>query len=170
MRKLIEFTLVSIDGVVDSPERWAKFDDEASELSLHEIDNYDAFVMGRSTTNIAAGDLARVEMSAALIFGARVRYLSHPTSGRSRSRGGRTGGSSSRCTRSSGTSTGRCSPMAEFITWMSWGRGASPGWTSRNRLSHRRSVNYQPDIGKQTSDWRKPCARSSTPPSSRSTA
>jgi dihydrofolate reductase len=49
MRKLIESTLVSLDGVIESPERWATFDDEASELSMRELDNYDAFVMGRVT-------------------------------------------------------------------------------------------------------------------------
>jgi dihydrofolate reductase len=49
MRKLIESTLVSLDGVIESPEHWAIFDDEASELSMQELDNYDAFVMGRVT-------------------------------------------------------------------------------------------------------------------------
>jgi len=49
MRKLIESTLVSLDGVVESPERWALFDAEDSEQSLQELDNYDAFVMGRVT-------------------------------------------------------------------------------------------------------------------------
>jgi dihydrofolate reductase len=49
MRKLIESTLVSLDGVIESPERWATFDDEASALSMQELDNYDAFVMGRVT-------------------------------------------------------------------------------------------------------------------------
>ena len=49
MRKLIESTLVSLDGVIEAPERWAIFDDEASELSMRELDNYDAFVMGRVT-------------------------------------------------------------------------------------------------------------------------
>jgi dihydrofolate reductase len=49
MRKLIESTLVSLDGVIESPERWAIFGDEASELSMQELDNYDAFVMGRVT-------------------------------------------------------------------------------------------------------------------------
>ena len=34
MRKLIESTLVSLDGVIESPERWAPFDDEASQLSM----------------------------------------------------------------------------------------------------------------------------------------
>jgi dihydrofolate reductase len=49
MRKLIESTLVSLDGVVESPERWAIFDDESTQLSMRELDNYDAFVMGRIT-------------------------------------------------------------------------------------------------------------------------
>jgi dihydrofolate reductase len=49
MRKLIESTLVSLDGVIESPERWAIFDDEATQQSMRELDNYDAFVMGRVT-------------------------------------------------------------------------------------------------------------------------
>ena len=49
MRKLIESTLVSLDGVIEAPERWAIFDDEATQLSMQELDNYDAFVMGRIT-------------------------------------------------------------------------------------------------------------------------
>ena len=49
MRKLIESTLVSVDGVIESPERWAIFDDEATQRSMQELDNYDAFVMGRIT-------------------------------------------------------------------------------------------------------------------------
>jgi dihydrofolate reductase len=49
MRKLIESTLVSVDGVIESPERWATFDDEASDLSMQELDSYDAFVLGRVT-------------------------------------------------------------------------------------------------------------------------
>ena len=49
MRKLIESTLVSLDGVIESPERWATFDDEATHLSMQELDRYDAFVLGRVT-------------------------------------------------------------------------------------------------------------------------
>jgi dihydrofolate reductase len=49
MRKLIESTLVSLDGVIEAPERWATFDAEATALSLEQLDNYDAFVMGRVT-------------------------------------------------------------------------------------------------------------------------
>ena len=44
MRKLIESTLVSLDGVIESPERWAIFDEEATQRSMQELDNYDAFV------------------------------------------------------------------------------------------------------------------------------
>ena len=49
MRKLIESTLVSLDGVIESPERWAIFDEAATQRSMQELDNYDAFVMGRVT-------------------------------------------------------------------------------------------------------------------------
>src|SRR3954452_982222 len=49
MRKLIESTLVSLDGVIEAPERWAIFDDEATELSMHGLDDFDGFVMGRVT-------------------------------------------------------------------------------------------------------------------------
>lgn len=49
MRKLVESTLVSLDGVIESPNRWSLFDDEAAQVSMQELDNYDAFVMGRAT-------------------------------------------------------------------------------------------------------------------------
>jgi dihydrofolate reductase len=49
MRKLIESTIVSLDGVIESPERWSVFDEEAVQLSMQDLDNYDAFVMGRVT-------------------------------------------------------------------------------------------------------------------------
>ena len=49
MRKLIESTLVSLDGVTEAPERWASFDAEDAALSLEQRSNYDAFVMGRVT-------------------------------------------------------------------------------------------------------------------------
>ena len=47
MRKLIVSTLVSLDGVIESPERWAIFDEEAAQMSMRDLDNYDAFVLGR---------------------------------------------------------------------------------------------------------------------------
>ena len=49
MRKLIESTLVSLDGVIEAPERWARWDAEATALSLELLSQYDAFVMGRVT-------------------------------------------------------------------------------------------------------------------------
>jgi dihydrofolate reductase len=49
MRKLIESTLVTLDGVIEAPERWALFDAESSAYSLEQLDNYEAFVMGRMT-------------------------------------------------------------------------------------------------------------------------
>ena len=49
MRKLIESTLVTLDGVIEAPERWASFDAEAAALSLERLDDYEAFVMGRIT-------------------------------------------------------------------------------------------------------------------------
>ena len=49
MRKLIESALVSLDGVIEAPERWANFDAEDAALSMDQLVNYDAFVMGRVT-------------------------------------------------------------------------------------------------------------------------
>jgi dihydrofolate reductase len=49
MRKLIESTLVSLDGVIEAPERWANFDAEDTADSLEQLGNYDAFIMGRVT-------------------------------------------------------------------------------------------------------------------------
>lgn len=71
MRKLIESTLVSLDGVIESPERWATFDDEATQLSMQALDHYDAFVMGRVTyerfrENWGAGGNAYIDRIAAM--------------------------------------------------------------------------------------------------------
>ena len=49
MRKLIESTLVSLDGVIEAPARWARFDDESTALAIEQLGDYDAFVMGRIT-------------------------------------------------------------------------------------------------------------------------
>jgi hypothetical protein len=48
MRKLIESTPVSLDGVIEAPERWSPFDEEATQLT-EDLCTYDAFVMGRVT-------------------------------------------------------------------------------------------------------------------------
>jgi dihydrofolate reductase len=49
MRKLIESTLVSLDGVTEAPEKWADFDAEAAAYSIEELGKFDAFIMGRVT-------------------------------------------------------------------------------------------------------------------------
>ena len=49
MRKLIESTLVSLDGVIEAPERWVIFDAESTAYATEQLANYDAFVMGRVT-------------------------------------------------------------------------------------------------------------------------
>ena len=49
MRKLVESTLASLDGVIASPGRWSLFDEESSRWTLQELDNYQAFLMGRVT-------------------------------------------------------------------------------------------------------------------------
>jgi dihydrofolate reductase len=49
MCRLIESTLVSLDGVTEAPERWANFDAEDSAHSLEQLGNFDAFVLGRVT-------------------------------------------------------------------------------------------------------------------------
>jgi dihydrofolate reductase len=49
MRKLIESTLVSLDGVVEAPEQWANFDAEDAAFATERLRTYDAFVMGRVT-------------------------------------------------------------------------------------------------------------------------
>jgi len=40
MRKLIESTLISLDGVIEAPERWANWDAEDTAVSLNELGNY----------------------------------------------------------------------------------------------------------------------------------
>ncbi|WP_028927364.1 dihydrofolate reductase family protein [Pseudonocardia acaciae] len=51
MRKLIESTLVSLDGVVGAPWEWTGgyFDGEVKDYSLAQLDEYDAFLLGRVT-------------------------------------------------------------------------------------------------------------------------
>ena len=49
MRRLIESVLVSLDGVIGAPERWANFDAEDAALAHEQLEGCDAFVMGRVT-------------------------------------------------------------------------------------------------------------------------
>jgi dihydrofolate reductase len=60
MRKLIESTLVSLDGVIESPDRWAAFDAQSAELAMEQLDDYDAFVMGRVTYERLSANWAHV--------------------------------------------------------------------------------------------------------------
>jgi dihydrofolate reductase len=49
VRRLIESTLVSLDGVTGSPDRWSPFDDEARQIALETLNNSDALLIGRVT-------------------------------------------------------------------------------------------------------------------------
>jgi dihydrofolate reductase len=60
MRKLIESTLVSLDGVIESPDRWALFDAESAALATKHLDGFEAFVMGRVTYERLSANWAHV--------------------------------------------------------------------------------------------------------------
>ena len=51
MRKLIEATFVSLDGVIESPERWALhlWGDGHRVQATRQLESYDAFLFGRVT-------------------------------------------------------------------------------------------------------------------------
>src|SRR5215468_9403105 len=51
MRKIIESTLVSLDGVIENPHLWATdyFDREAEEYALELLSTSDVMLMGRRT-------------------------------------------------------------------------------------------------------------------------
>jgi len=53
MRKIIESTLVSLDGVFGDPHIWATqyFDQEAEEYALELLSAADAMLMGRTPTS-----------------------------------------------------------------------------------------------------------------------
>jgi dihydrofolate reductase len=56
MRKIIESTLVSLDGVIGDPHLWAgeRFDSEARERALEQLLASEAMLMGRRTYEIFA--------------------------------------------------------------------------------------------------------------------
>jgi dihydrofolate reductase len=56
VRRLIESTLVSLDGVIGDPQLWAEpyFDDEAGERALKQLLVSDAMLMGRRTYEMFA--------------------------------------------------------------------------------------------------------------------
>jgi dihydrofolate reductase len=47
VRKLIEYTLITLDGVIGDPKRWSNFDEESATLARKRLDDFDAYVMGR---------------------------------------------------------------------------------------------------------------------------
>ena len=57
MRRIIESTLLSLDGVIGSPHLWAseRFDEEARAAALEQLQASDAMLMGRRTYEIFAG-------------------------------------------------------------------------------------------------------------------
>jgi dihydrofolate reductase len=56
MRKIIESTLLSLDGVIGAPHVWAseRFDEEARAAALEQLQTSDAMLMGRRTYEIFA--------------------------------------------------------------------------------------------------------------------
>jgi dihydrofolate reductase len=56
MRKVIESTLVSLDGVIGDPQVWANeyFDEEAVATALEQLRLSDAMLMGRNTYEMFA--------------------------------------------------------------------------------------------------------------------
>ena len=61
MRKLIEATLVSLDGVVSSQMEWAPFDEENRAHAESTLDEVDAFLLGRVTYEQFAASFAKVK-------------------------------------------------------------------------------------------------------------
>jgi dihydrofolate reductase len=51
MRRLVEATFVSLDGVIESPERWALplWGPADKDNALRHLDEFDAFLLGRAT-------------------------------------------------------------------------------------------------------------------------
>src|SRR5262249_8215771 len=66
MRKLIESTLMSLDGVVESPHAWTGryWDEESERHALAALDGYDAFVFGRVTYETFAATWGQVKGNA----------------------------------------------------------------------------------------------------------
>ena len=49
MGKLIESTLVSLDGVIEAPQGWAVFGEDSRAIALENLAGYEAFVLGRAS-------------------------------------------------------------------------------------------------------------------------
>jgi dihydrofolate reductase len=61
MRKLIEATFVSLDGVVSSQMGWAPFDEENRAHAEAKLDEVDAFLLGRVTYEQFAASFPKVK-------------------------------------------------------------------------------------------------------------
>jgi dihydrofolate reductase len=57
MRRIVESTLLSLDGVIGSPHLWAseRFDEESRAAALEQLQASDAMLMGRRTYEIFSG-------------------------------------------------------------------------------------------------------------------
>jgi dihydrofolate reductase len=73
LRKLIESTFLSLNGVVEDPRRWAMayFDDAAAADSLEALLRSDAMLMGRGTYEYLGSTFPTLA-GAARLFAARV--------------------------------------------------------------------------------------------------
>jgi dihydrofolate reductase len=90
MRKVIESTLVSLDGVIGDPMSWANeyFDAQAVEVSLEQLRRSDAMLMGRTTYEMFAaawpassGDYAdRMNEIAKYVFSNTLEEVTWPNS------------------------------------------------------------------------------------------
>ncbi len=49
MGKLVESTLVSLDGVIEAPQGWAIFGEDSKAIALENLAGYEAFVLGRAS-------------------------------------------------------------------------------------------------------------------------
>jgi dihydrofolate reductase len=63
MRKLIEATFVSLDGVVGSPEKWALpyWNEENKRDALSRLSDFDAFLLGRVTYEKFAASWSQIK-------------------------------------------------------------------------------------------------------------
>ena len=61
MRKLIEYTLITLDGVIGDPKRWSIFDEESAALARKRLDDFDAYVMGRAAYEYVFSGLSESE-------------------------------------------------------------------------------------------------------------
>jgi dihydrofolate reductase len=68
MRKLVEATFVSLDGVVGSPEKWALpyWDAENKDYALSRLSDFDAFLLGRVTYEKFAASWSHIKGDAYL--------------------------------------------------------------------------------------------------------